>query len=135
MKSPQELKRLSSTEWRIMNLCWRLGKSTARQIHEASLEERKRDYQTVKTLLDRIVKKGYLEMEKLGPLCLYTPAVERQAATTGAIDEFTETVLDRTLAPLFVHLAEREDLSEEDVRALRELVEQLDGQAEGNGQA
>ena len=78
-KNP-DLAPLSRSEWRIMNLCWRLGRCTARQVWEESRETRKRDYQTIKTQLDRITGKGYLTVEKLGPLCLYTPAVRRSRA-------------------------------------------------------
>jgi len=113
-----------------MNLCWRRGKATARQIYEDSLARRRRDYRTVKTLLDRIAAKGYLRVEKLGPLCLYTPRVSRREATSRAIREFVDVVLDRTLAPLFLHLAEQEDLTEEDLAALRRLV---DGDREDEG--
>ncbi len=120
MKS--EPQRLSRTEWTLMNICWRLGKSTARQVYEESLDRRERDYQTVKTLLDRIAAKGYLEIEKLGPLCLYTPIVKRSAALATAIEDFTHTVLDNTLAPVFVHLADSGRLQEEELESLRELL-------------
>ena len=114
---------LSKTEWKIMNVCWRLGKSTARQVFEESLRQEKREYRTVKTLLDRIAAKGYLEIEKLGPLCLYKPAVPRRRALRTAIQDFVEVVLDNSVAPLFVHLADREELSDEELEALRSLID------------
>ena len=48
--------------------------------------KQKRDYQTVKTLLDRITGKGYLKMDKLGPLCIYSPAVSRASVVAGAVE-------------------------------------------------
>ena len=117
-----DLQRLSRTEWTLMNICWRLGKSTARQVYEESLDHRERDYQTVKTLLDRIGAKGYLKIEKLGPLCLYSPIVARSAALGAAIEDFTRTVLDDTLAPVFVHLANSRQMKEEELDSLRELL-------------
>jgi BlaI family penicillinase repressor len=109
-----------------MNLCWKLGKATARQVHEASLSDKNRDYRTVKTMLDRIAAKGYLEIEKLGPLCLYRPAVSRKTARNSAIQEFFETVLDRSVAPLYLHLAEREDLTDEEIEFFRSQIETED---------
>ena len=98
---------LSKAEWQLMNLCWKLGRSTARQIYEASLEQKRRDYQTVKTLLDRMAAKGYLRVEKLGRLCLFRPAVKRSRTVAAAIEEFLGTVLDNTPAPLFLHLTRK----------------------------
>ncbi len=116
------LKKLSPAEWKVMNLCWKLRKATARQIYEDSLKDQERDYQTVKTLLDRIVAKGYLKMEKLGPLCIFSPAVSRASAVAGAVEDFIETVLDNSVAPLYQHLAKSETMSEREIEALRELL-------------
>ena len=120
---------LSKTEWRIMNHCWRLGTATARQVWEASLDAKERDYQTVKTLLDRITVKGYLSVEKRGNVCLYTPAVERQQAAREAVHEFVDVVLDKTLAPILVYLTETSELSEAEAEALERLLdrEESDG--------
>lgn len=106
-----------------MNVCWRLGTSTARQVLEEVAARYERDYQTIKTLLDRITSKGYLTMEKLGPLCLYTPAVERRAAVGEAVRDFVDTVLERRLAPLMVQLVEEEELSDEEAQELRALLD------------
>lgn len=119
----KSLKPLSRTEWEMMNLCWRLGTATARQVLEASSGRRERDYQTIKTLLDRITAKGYLTMEKLGPLCLYTPAVEQSSAVSRAVRDFVDTVLDRRPAPLMLQMVEDEQLSDEELTELRALLE------------
>ena len=113
---------LSRGEWALMNVCWRLGRATAREIHEASEEGRRRDYRTTKTMLDRMAAKGWLRVTKVGPVRVYAPAVSRSRALGPVVREFIDQVLGRSLAPLFVHLAE-EDLSEEDLEALRRLVE------------
>ena len=112
---------LSRTEWTIMQLCWRLGRSTARQIHEAT--DGRRDYRTVKTLLDRMAVKGFLRVEKLGRLSLFVPAVSRQRALSEVITDFVDDVLERSVAPLYLHLAERDDLSAEEVAFFRRRLE------------
>ena len=119
-------RKLSPAEWRVMNLCWKLRKATARQIYEASLQDQKRDYQTIKTLLDRITGKGYLKMDKLGPLCIYSPAVSRASVVAGAVEDFVETVLDNSVAPLYQHLAKNEEISEEELEVLRDLLKKAE---------
>lgn len=116
---------LSRTEWRLMNACWDLGKCTARQVHESSPDLASRDYQTIKTLLDRIAEKGYLSVEKVGPVCLYGPIVPRRAAVSEAIDDFVDVVLDRALDPLVAHLARAERLSDEDRQALESILARI----------
>jgi BlaI family penicillinase repressor len=118
----RKLRKLSPAEWSVMNLCWKLRKATARQIYEASLQNQERDYQTVKTLLDRIEAKGYLKMEKLGPLCIFSPIVSRASAVAGAVEDFVATVLDNSVAPLFQHLAKAENIDERELEAIRSLL-------------
>jgi BlaI family penicillinase repressor len=118
----KRLRKLSPAEWKVMNICWRLHKATARQIYEASFQNHERDYQTVKTLLDRVTGKGYLKMEKLGPLCIYSPAVSRASVVAGAIEDFVATVLDNSVAPLYQHLARNEEISEKELEVLRDLL-------------
>ena len=115
-------RKLSPAEWKVMNLCWKLRKATARQVYEASLQDQERDYQTVKTLLDRIASKGYLKIEKLGPLCLFSPAVSRASVVAGAVEDFVATVLDNSVAPLYQHLARNETVSEREIEMLKDLL-------------
>ena len=112
---------LSRTEWTIMQTCWRLGRATARQVHEAS--DGTRDYRTVKTLLDRMAAKGFLRIEKLGRLSLFVPAVARSRALSEVVTTFVDDVLERSVAPLYLHLAERDDLSPEEIAFFRRQLE------------
>ncbi len=118
-KKATKLPSLSRTEWRIMNYCWSLGEATAREVHEASLAERRREYRTVKTLLDRIAAKGYLEVENRGRALVFRPVVGRSAAWSEAVSDFVNVVLDRSAPALYLHLAEREDLSDEEIEFFR----------------
>jgi BlaI family transcriptional regulator, penicillinase repressor len=121
---PAEKPELSRTEWIVMNLCWEQGKATARQIYEETLAQKSWNYQTVKTMLDRLVAKGYLKCEKLGPLCLFEPAVPRASVVKRSIDNFWDTVLGNTLAPMFAHLAKGRKLSKEELTSLKLLIEE-----------
>lgn len=120
---PKKLPELSRTEWNIMNICWKKGQASARVIFEETLHEKKRSYQTVKTMLDRLVEKAYLSREKFGPIWLYRPSVARSSIIAREIENFVGTVLDHTLAPIFVHFAKKETLSDDELNELRRLIE------------
>lgn len=114
---------LSRTEWSIMNICWRQGRSSARVVFEETLKEKTRGYQTVKTMLDRLVEKGYLRREKFGPIWLYEPTVSRPAILAREIESFVGTVLDHTVSPLFAYFVKKENLTSGELEELRKLVE------------
>ena len=115
-------KSLTKTEWSIMKICWEKGEATARTIYDESLKEKTRGYQSVKTMLDRLVKKGYLNRKKFGPIWLYKPTVARAKVLGSAIDSFVNTVLDNTFTPLLAHFAKKENLSPEEIGALKKLI-------------
>jgi BlaI family penicillinase repressor len=121
---PDPAPELSKAEWLIMNACWDRKNLTARDVHEAVAAQREWEYQTVKTMLDRLVEKGYLRRDKVGPISVFTPAIPRTRTVRRAIDGFVETVLGNQLAPLFAHLAGGEKLSDEELAALKKLVEE-----------
>ena len=113
---------LGKTEWALLNICWKKGpKTTAKEIHEESMKERYRCYVTVKTILDRLVDKGYLEREMLGPVWLYTPKRNPKQVVSSAIDDFMKTVMDHDRMPLLKHLLS-EDISSDEIRAIQQLI-------------
>ena len=122
-QTPKRRRKLSRSEWVVMNHCWQLGQVTARQVWEASADHRDWNYQTVKTMLDRIVDKGYLSMHKVGPVCVFSPAVPRSTALSAAVEDFVATVFDGTLQPFFSHLVQSGRMSEEELESLRRSLD------------
>jgi BlaI family transcriptional regulator, penicillinase repressor len=114
---------LSKTEWTLMNIAWAKGKATAREIHDVSLSDKQRDYHTVKTMLERIVVKGYLKREKIGPVYLYMPAVSRPKTLAKEIENFATNVLDNTFAPVLMQLSKKENITSDEIAALKQLIE------------
>ena len=115
---------LSKTEWLIMNICWKKGKSSARDIFEESLKTKTRSYHTVKTMLDRLVVKGYLAREKFGPIWLYSPIAAKSRTTKKEIERFVSTVLDNTFTPLLSFFTEKVSLTDEEIQSLEKLIEE-----------
>ncbi|MGI6454487.1 MAG: BlaI/MecI/CopY family transcriptional regulator [bacterium] len=115
---------LSEVEWSLMKICWRRGKTTAREIYEETLKEKERGYQTIKTMLDRLVEKGALRREKFGPIYLYEPVLSRSKAMTNAIKNFASTVLDDNFSPLVAYFSKEKNLSAEEIEQLRSLIQE-----------
>ena len=117
---------LSVVEWQYMKICWRKGKSTAKEIHEEYLKNEKHSYVTTKTILDRLVEKDFLEREKFGPVWLYSPKVSEKTTTSQAIDDFFKNVLDNTIGPIFLHIVKNKKKYREEIKELKKMVDDLD---------
>src|SRR5690606_9558393 len=74
------LPELTSAEWSIMQFVWERGEILAREIHEALEGPEGWAPTTVRTMLDRLARKGYLRAKRVGPVYLYSAAVDRKGA-------------------------------------------------------
>jgi BlaI family penicillinase repressor len=108
-----------------MRICWDKGKSSAKIIYEESLKSKKRSYVTVKTILDRLAKKGYLEREMFGPIVLYTPIISQKSATSHTIDDFIKTVMGDHVAPIFMHLFKKKKYRDE-INKLKHIIDEME---------
>lgn len=94
-------KGLSPTEWRVMQVCWRLKRTTIRDIlFEISDRAPAMSYTTVHMLLTRIVEKGYLHLEQDRGNNYYSPAVERDVVVRAAVEDFVDNTLAQEPANL-----------------------------------
>ena len=101
---------LSRTEWSLMNICWQKGVSSACDIYNEALNE-KREYQTAKTMLDRLAAKGLLHRNKSDSIWLNAPAASRAKMLSCEIESFSHVLLNNTLTPIPVHFAQREKIA------------------------
>ncbi len=115
-------KDLSKAEWSLMKICWKKGKASAREIYNESLHDKKRSYQTISTLLERIVKKGFLTKEKYGPIWIYKPALSQTKALSHEISTFITTILDESVGPLFVNFVKNKKLSREEIEEIKQII-------------
>ena len=82
-------KDLSPAEWKVMKIVWEQKEGAARDIYSVAGERHGWAVATVKTLLRRLVDKGYLHTKRVGNSYLYRPS--RSAVTTlnAAAETFT----------------------------------------------
>jgi len=80
---PQKLT-LGSLESEILNIIWDLGTATARDILEQILTNPDRELTnaSVMTVLNRLVKKGWVSSEKKGKILFWTTLISRPEAQT-----------------------------------------------------
>ncbi len=78
---PEKLS-LGFLEKEILNIIWDFDGATAKNIHEQILNDSQRElaYASVMTVLQRLMKKGWLTYEKRGRAFYWQPLVSRQQA-------------------------------------------------------
>ena len=79
---------------------------------------------TVKTYLTRLVRKKALGFRKEGRGYLYRPLVAETECVSAASESFLERVFGGSLKPMLAHFVEHKKLSANEIRELRDLLEE-----------
>lgn len=128
---PQQKTELTPAEWAIMRVVWDKQEVIVRDVFEALSEKEGWAQTTVRTMMERLVKKGWMKHKKIGPVYLYKPAVPQQQAVTQSLREMVSRVTDGNLASLVAQAVESGEISAQELAELEQLIKQ---KKEGKGQ-
>ena len=115
---------LTAAEWKVMKIVWQLKTAAARDIYELAGQESGWAASTVKTLLRRLVEKGFLTYSQVGNSYLYRPARPALKSLLAAADTLLANALDGTVGPLLAYMVRRSKLTKEELEQLKELLEE-----------
>ena len=124
MAGSNEQKDLSAAEWKVMKIVWDLQKGMAREIYTVAGEAHGWAPPTVKTLLKRLVDKGYLHTTEVGNGFVYRPAQSAISILRNAADTLLEHATRTATGPLLAHMVESSPLSADELDALQKLIEE-----------
>lgn len=116
-------KTLTLAEQRIMNVLWEMGEANVRQITEALAKEYDLAYTTVLTTTRILADKAYVGFRKEGRTHIYTPLISQKAERSSALKNVLASLFDGSPRALAQHLIEDDNLTPEDIKALRDLLD------------
>ena len=116
---------ISEAESVVMQALWKRHPQSAEEVH-AAIGSRDWQVATVKTLLNRLLKKGAVAAERDGRRFLYAPVLTREAWLQGESESLLDRLFGGQVAPLVAHFSERRKLSKKDIAELKKLVQELD---------
>ena len=115
------LKRLPDAEFEVMKIVWNNDPPiTTLQIMGQLGSKKEWKPQTVLTMLARLIKKGFLQSERVGRERNYTPAICEQEYMHIETEDFMNRYRGNSLGSLVKALYDDHSLSEEDLRALKD---------------
>ena len=115
--------RLVDSEIKVMNVIWREGDLTAKQISNILGEEIGWNVNTTYTLINRCIKKGAIL--RLEPNFLCHALISKEEVQNQETDNLIQKVYDGSAEKLFSALLGRKKLSREQIDRLKRIVEDL----------
>ena len=120
-----KLPRVSDAEWQVMRVIWsQTGACSAQTVIDILATPNDWSTATIKTLLNRLVKKGALRFEKSGKAYRYSATFTESEGRTVETKSFLDRVFDGSLSPLIAHFSQARKLSKKDIEELETLLRQ-----------
>ncbi|MCL5279673.1 MAG: BlaI/MecI/CopY family transcriptional regulator [Planctomycetes bacterium] len=117
---------LTEAEWEIMRVVWDKEPCAAGTVQETLAASRNWCYATVKLTMDRMVAKGFLEINKIRNLQLFRSCISEVEARRGELRKMLNRAFGGTLTPMLKFLIQHEGLSQEEAAELREFVKRAE---------
>ena len=117
---------LGETEMEVLQLVWEMEEATVNDVRDVILEERDVAYTTIMTVMKNLADKGYLKYRKDGVTYVYSPAQPPEDVRFSLLENVLSKVFKGSPTALVQALVQRQNLSDEQRRELRALIDTLD---------
>jgi predicted transcriptional regulator len=122
------MEQLTDLQLAVMKALWRLGEGTVSDVGDALARNgRKLAPTTVATLLQRLAAQGWVAHRREGRQFVYRAKVKETAAAEGALARVVRSFFDGRASRVAAQLLESQDLTAEDLRAIRNLLDKRGG--------
>jgi len=114
--------KISDAEWTVMKVLWERGTSTLAEVVKELEGRLAWKPRTVQSLIRRLTDKGALAVEAIGREFRYSPAVAQDQCQHEESVSFLDRVFNGRLTPFVAGMMEREEVSKDDLTALRQML-------------
>ena len=118
--------RVSAAESVVMEALWRREPLSAEEVIARVAVPNGWTEATVKTLINRLLKKGAIAAKKDGRRYLYRPVLRREEYVAAESQGLLDRLFEGRLAPLVSHFSQGGKLSTKDIAELKRLIQELD---------
>jgi len=115
----------TEAELEILNVLWREGPSTVRQVHETLQADRQTSLTTTLKLLQVMTEKRLATRDEEARPHRYSAAKPEKKTQAGLLDELARRAFGGSMRKLLVRAVEEGDLSEEELGDIRKLVDKV----------
>lgn len=114
--------KISDAEWEIMRVIWTNEPVTSRTITEVLSEKMAWKAATIKTLIGRLVEKGFVSTEANGNRFLYSALISEEESMRERTGSVLQHVCSTKVGATLAELISQSVLSKEDIKLLERAV-------------
>ncbi|WP_154223581.1 BlaI/MecI/CopY family transcriptional regulator [Marinicella rhabdoformis] len=116
--------KLSEFELTVMQLLWQTKQASAPELHQQVIAQKDVTYSTVKTIIDRLEKKGAItRSEKIGKTIFYKTVVSPKDIQKPMFKSMLNHLFGGNKKQLMNHLFDSQELDQNDIDYLEQLIQ------------
>ena len=114
---------ISEAEWQVMKVLWRKSPLTANDIVQILSNKTLWKRETIRTLINRLVKKKALSFKKQSRQYLYFPLLNESECIMEETKSFIDRVHGGSIEPMLAAFVKNEKLSPEKIARLKQILD------------
>lgn len=114
---------LTPVEHELMEIIWKLGQGTVRDVIACLHPTRHLAYTSVSTILRILQQKNILKAVKAGKQHIYQPLLSKETYAAHSVKNMVKQVFAGDSVNLVAYLVNKNDLSLDDIQAIQTLLE------------
>lgn len=118
---------ISQAEAKILYILWDESPLDGKQIAE-KLKTTSWSFVTVKTLINRLLNKGYLSFEKQGRRYMYQSTISKKQYLKTENKQFLSRMYNGSFSGLFASFSDHEKISKDDLQEIKEIISQMENE-------
>ncbi|GEN86157.1 penicillinase repressor BlaI [Oceanobacillus sp. FSL W8-0428] len=115
---------ISEAEWEVMNVLWEKAPQTANDVISNLQGQKDWKSKTVRTLLDRLVHKDVVGVNKDQRVYTFYPLYSQDDCQRAEAESFIKRIYGGTVKSMLVQFMEEDSLSEEDIEELKSILDE-----------
>lgn len=118
----KEIPNISESEWEVMNVLWKKAPQTANDVISSLQEQTDWKPKTIRTLLDRLVHKKVIGVNKDQRVYTFFPLYSQDECQRAEAHSFIKRIYGGALKSMLVQFVQEDSLSETEIRELRSIL-------------
>jgi BlaI family penicillinase repressor len=117
--------RPTESELEILQVLWKMGQATVRDVHEELAKTKASGYTTTLKLMQIMDEKGLVVRDTSSKTHVYRAAYTQEKAQSSALDKILSTVFEGSTSDLVIQALGHHKASKDEIDAIKNYLEQF----------
>ena len=117
--------RPTESELEILQVLWKMGQATVRDVHEELAKTKASGYTTTLKLMQIMDEKGLVVRDTTSKTHVYRAAYSQEKAQSSALDKILSTVFEGSTSDLVIQALGHHKASKDEIDAIKKYLDQF----------